>query len=381
MKTLREYIEIVNELSGEPPLYPNYQQLPGPQSTAVARPNTTGVATVNPPNVEKVAGSGSSSDLRSKLPGSTTSASKQPATSKLGVASAGAGGALGGAQDPGTISGSPVTAAIQGGLQGGVPGAAAGLAGWGAARAATKGTDPRIGGWGDTAAQTAQKQTMQQQKPSGLPPAQTAPAKTNPADFDKWREQPSASQLTQPPQNPIAGALPATTPQPQAQPQGASATPAVKWPTSKQEIIAFQKANGLKPDGLIGWRTEQALAQKGITPPKGFQVVNDRTPKKAAPQGGQPAQAAPQGEPPLGQTAAYPPVASTAPVQPKTTDPNSPFYIPANPAVEKYKAQQAAKGQQSPANQSLHQQMANLGTVRESSELYRILTLADLNKN
>jgi peptidoglycan hydrolase-like protein with peptidoglycan-binding domain len=62
---------------------------------------------------------------------------------------------------------------------------------------------------------------------------------------------------------------------------GVAAQPAStnKWPTTPQEIIAFQQANGLKPDGAIGPKTMQALASKGIQPPAGFQMAG---PKKAA---------------------------------------------------------------------------------------------------
>lgn len=56
--------------------------------------------------------------------------------------------------------------------------------------------------------------------------------------------------------------------------------PTNKWPTTPQEITAFQKANGLKADGLIGPNTMQALAKQGIQPPAGFQMAG---PKKAAP--------------------------------------------------------------------------------------------------
>ena len=49
-------------------------------------------------------------------------------------------------------------------------------------------------------------------------------------------------------------------------PAGASGQ--AKWPTSDAEIKAFQKANGLTPDGLIGGKTMAALQAKGFTPPE-----------------------------------------------------------------------------------------------------------------
>lgn len=53
----------------------------------------------------------------------------------------------------------------------------------------------------------------------------------------------------------------------------------VSWPTTDAEIKAFQQANGLKVDGLIGQKTMAALTQKGATPPAGFVPVAN----KAAP--------------------------------------------------------------------------------------------------
>lgn len=46
-----------------------------------------------------------------------------------------------------------------------------------------------------------------------------------------------------------------------------------KWPTTDPEIRAFQKANGLKADGLIGANTMAALQKQGVQPPAGFKPV------------------------------------------------------------------------------------------------------------
>lgn len=59
-----------------------------------------------------------------------------------------------------------------------------------------------------------------------------------------------------------------------------SAKPA-KWPTTPQEITAFQQAHGLKADGLIGAKTQAALAQAGLKPPAGFQAVGAKKPAAA----------------------------------------------------------------------------------------------------
>jgi hypothetical protein len=49
-----------------------------------------------------------------------------------------------------------------------------------------------------------------------------------------------------------------------------------KWPTTPAEIGAFQKANGLKPDQLIGQKTLAALQKAGYTPPAGFTPVGNK---------------------------------------------------------------------------------------------------------
>ena len=64
---------------------------------------------------------------------------------------------------------------------------------------------------------------------------------------------------------------------------GVAAQPASKWPTTPQEITAFQKANGLKADGLIGPNTMQALAKQGIQPPAGFKMAPAKKPAAAKP--------------------------------------------------------------------------------------------------
>ena len=67
---------------------------------------------------------------------------------------------------------------------------------------------------------------------------------------------------------------------------GQAAQPAGKWPTTPAEIKAFQKANGLTADGLIGNKTMAALQAQGIAPPAGFRPVGNRAP---AGQGARPA--------------------------------------------------------------------------------------------
>ena len=50
-----------------------------------------------------------------------------------------------------------------------------------------------------------------------------------------------------------------------------------KWPTTDEEIKAFQKSKPpLEVDGLIGSRTFKALVAAGYTPPPGFKPVSDK---------------------------------------------------------------------------------------------------------
>lgn len=73
---------------------------------------------------------------------------------------------------------------------------------------------------------------------------------------------------------------------------GAPAAPAAgktEWPADKAAIIAFQKANKLVPDGLIGGKTMAALQAAGATPPAGFKPVGNKAAAPAAGQAAQPA--------------------------------------------------------------------------------------------
>jgi peptidoglycan hydrolase-like protein with peptidoglycan-binding domain len=76
-----------------------------------------------------------------------------------------------------------------------------------------------------------------------------------------------------------------TTATPSASPTAVAkpATPAVKWPTTPAEIKAFQTANKLTPDGLIGQKTMAALQAAGATAPAGFKPVGNKAPAKPTP--------------------------------------------------------------------------------------------------
>ena len=77
----------------------------------------------------------------------------------------------------------------------------------------------------------------------------------------------------------------------------AQAATGKKWPTTPEEIKAFQTANKLKVDGLIGQNTLAALTQQGYTPPQGFKPVANKAAgsQAAAPAG----TTAPQSDPEL----------------------------------------------------------------------------------
>jgi hypothetical protein len=114
----------------------------------------------------------------------------------------------------------------------------------------------------------------------------TQPATTTPAK--PTTNAPPLSQLANPTNkgsgprvDPTAAPVaPGTAPKP-----GASApAPAGKWPTTHDEIVAFQNANKLNPDGLIGEKTMAALQKQGVQPPAGFKPVANKQ-HQAAPAG------------------------------------------------------------------------------------------------
>lgn len=89
-------------------------------------------------------------------------------------------------------------------------------------------------------------------------------------EFDTGGYDPMGNVTTgEPSASPTAVAAPAPAPAGQA-----------KWPTTKDEIIAFQKANGLKADGLIGQKTMAALNKAGAKAPPGFKPVPNRKKEK-----------------------------------------------------------------------------------------------------
>jgi len=94
-----------------------------------------------------------------------------------------------------------------------------------------------------------------------------------------------------------------------------TATPPGKWPTTRDEIIAFQKVNKdqfgkpLATDGLIGAQTMQALARAGIQPPAGFQMAGNKPAAAAHPAAAHPAAAHPAAAHPA---AAHPAAAQKA---------------------------------------------------------------------
>ena len=73
-----------------------------------------------------------------------------------------------------------------------------------------------------------------------------------------------------------------------AAPAAASGTPTTAakgggvFPTAKADIIAWQKANGLKPDGLIGDKTYAAMSAADMKAPPGFQKVPNKAKAPAA---------------------------------------------------------------------------------------------------
>lgn len=64
--------------------------------------------------------------------------------------------------------------------------------------------------------------------------------------------------------------------------QNTKPAPAGAWPADVNAIKAFQKANGLTADGLIGRKTYTALTQQGYKAPVGFGIATDKAPAKPA---------------------------------------------------------------------------------------------------
>jgi hypothetical protein len=60
-----------------------------------------------------------------------------------------------------------------------------------------------------------------------------------------------------------------------------------KYPTTPQEIMAFQKANGLTADGKIGPKTTAVLTKMGLTPPTVAESIKSLQDKLAMIEGGQ----------------------------------------------------------------------------------------------
>jgi hypothetical protein len=115
----------------------------------------------------------------------------------------------------------------------------------------------------------------------------------------------------------------------QAGKKGQSATPAGKWPTTPEEIKAYQKANGLAADGLIGKMTLKSLTQAGLKPPEGFKMVGDKNNKMLrAPS---PSKAPATGATTTAPTAATAPTAPIAPTAP--TPPTAPTAKAPEPAT------------------------------------------------
>jgi len=96
-----------------------------------------------------------------------------------------------------------------------------------------------------------------------------------------------AAAMGQDPSNPINQVKPqdSLSPGEQIVPPATQSTkpaPTGAWPADVNAIKAFQKANGLTADGLIGRKTYTALTQQGLKPPVGFGIATDKAPAKPA---------------------------------------------------------------------------------------------------
>ena len=137
-------------------------------------------------------------------------------------------------------------------------------------------------------------------QPVRVPNVQTGSDVTNPApsvgdaaamDTPQMAQQAAAVAAGAPQPGPQPGTGDANVAQAAAQP-AAQPDPSKKWPTSPDEIRAFQRANKLTPDAFIGKNTLDALLKQGYKPPQGFQMVKDKA--TGSGQGAMPAPAATQ---------------------------------------------------------------------------------------
>jgi hypothetical protein len=128
---------------------------------------------------------------------------------------------------------------------------------------------------GSTAATAAQPDGPDGSNASAAAPSQAKPQVGGANDGNAGDAEAQAAQANATPGKPSA-------------PNAANAP--LKWPTTSDEIKAFQMANNLKPDGLIGNQTMAALQKAGATPPAGFKPVAN---KVRPSQSGTPAATAP----------------------------------------------------------------------------------------
>jgi len=111
----------------------------------------------------------------------------------------------------------------------------------------------------------------------GATPNPAAPSVGDAAAMDtpQMAQQAAAVAAGAPQPGPQPGTGDANVAQAAAQP-AAQPDPSKKWPTSPDEIRAFQRANKLTPDAFIGKNTLDALLKQGYKPPQGFQMVKDK---------------------------------------------------------------------------------------------------------
>jgi len=116
------------------------------------------------------------------------------------------------------------------------------------------------------------------------------PVKPSTADGSDYGNMPTNNTSVNPNDGSDAGNAPSNNPEIGAQ-----------FPKTPAEIQAFQKAHGLKVDGLIGPNTLTALAKAGLQPPAGFKMAGAKRPAPAphpVQQGGAAKPAAKQGAAP-----------------------------------------------------------------------------------
>jgi hypothetical protein len=219
------------------------------------------------------------------------------------------------------------------------------------ANGAAPGYKPYVAPAGTTATTTSPQPQMSPVQPQ---------SKMNPVQTQGTQAQQGINNMLATPAAPSSGDAaknPNGTNQDTAIPSGqaAPAPAGTKFPTTPAEIQAFQKAHGLKVDGLIGPNTLTALAKAGIQPPAGFKMAGAKQHPAPAPH---PAQQGAAAKPAQQGAAAKPAQQGAAPGTVGYVDPKTGAVSSGDAERDERIAQAGQVAQMTPAQQHMFNQGA-----------------------